>query len=477
VTAVAPAPATLLDPRTPHPRTTTPVRLRALAAAVVLLALPLATVVTLAVTSVGDGYREIGGKAAPQVVATSDLTFELNDMDADLANVLLIGDDHRLDVSSAQAVTAFDRARVAADSDLQQAGAAAGNDRTAQRALRTVLDALGGYEELASQTILLDQQAHHLAGHAPQEVVSRYRQATAQLRNTVLPAVQTLTRANSARLTSTYDSQRRTISGTVALTWVVGLLLVGVLVGLQLYLRYRFHRRLNPFVLAATLATLVLLVVTSSTLSAAGDHLKVAKRDSFDSVLALGLARATGYSANADESRFLADPQGGAAYARDFLARSQSLLTVPGATLDTYASKLDSIVGTLPSGRRHRGYLGDELANITFPGEQQAAVSTTRAYVAYEENDRTLRYLVAQGRLRDAINFDTSTAAGRSDASFNVYDQDLVATIEINQAHFDRAVRQGESTLRPWAYLPGAALAAIVALALAGIAPRLREYR
>jgi hypothetical protein len=97
--------------------------------------------------------------------------------------------------------------------------------------------------------------------------------------------------------------------------------------------------------------------------------------------------------------------------------------------------------------------------------------------VAYEENDRTLRYLVAQGRLRDAINFDTSTAAGRSDASFNVYDQDLVATIEINQAHFDRAVRQGESTLRPWAYLPGAALAAIVALALAGIAPRLREYR
>jgi hypothetical protein len=308
-------------------------------------------------------------------------------------------------------------------------------------------------------------------------VVSRYRQATAQLRNTVLPAVQTLTRANSARLTSTYDSQRRTISGTVALTWVVGLLLVGVLVGLQLYLRYRFHRRLNPFVLAATLATLVLLVVTSSTLSAAGDHLKVAKRDSFDSVLALGLARATGYSANADESRFLADPQGGAAYARDFLARSQSLLTVPGATLDTYASKLDSIVGTLPSGRRHRGYLGDELANITFPGEQQAAVSTTRAYVAYEENDRTLRYLVAQGRLRDAINFDTSTAAGRSDASFNVYDQDLVATIEINQAHFDRAVRQGESTLRPWAYLPGAALAAIVALALAGIAPRLREYR
>jgi hypothetical protein len=50
-------------------------------------------------------------------------------------------------------------------------------------------------------------------------------------------------------------------------------------------------------------------VITAATrLSAETAHLKVAKQDAFDSILALTQARAVSYDANADESRYLVDP-------------------------------------------------------------------------------------------------------------------------------------------------------------------------
>ena len=42
--------------------------------------------------------------------------------------------------------------------------------------------------------------------------------------------------------------------------------------------------------------------------STEAEHLRVAKKDAFDSVLALTQARAVSYDANADESRYLIDP-------------------------------------------------------------------------------------------------------------------------------------------------------------------------
>jgi hypothetical protein len=404
-------------------------------------------------------------------------------MDAQLANVLLVGNEQAFGIKQSDALATYDQRRMQADSDLQKAAAAAGEDATAQKALRSVLDALTAYEGLAAQTVLLDQRAHHPAGKPPAEVLTLYRQATDQLRGSVLPAVKSLTDANSSALNKTYTGQRSSIDQSTLSLWTVGIALLAALIGLQVYLLRRFHRRLNPAIALATLGTLILLIVATSMLSSESDHLKVAKKDAFDSVLALGQARATSYDANADESRFLVDPQRAAQYSQSFLDKSQQLATVPGATLETYDDQLKlNAAAAGASGSpgvppRVHGYLGDELANLTFPGEKASALQTLHLYEVYQHDDQTLRADAKSGRLRDAVNLDTGVAPGQSNADFAAYDKALVATAAINQKYFDDAIRQGEDGLSGWTVIAPIALLVIAGLALGGVAPRLAEYR
>ena len=118
----------------------------------------LAVLLGLGVQGQRDGLRVIGGQAAPVVVAAADLYFALNDMDAQVANVLLVGQAPNLGFTRDQAQAIYEQRRVQADADLQ-AIAAAGGDETVRRQVRQVLDLLGSYEALAAQTILLEQQA------------------------------------------------------------------------------------------------------------------------------------------------------------------------------------------------------------------------------------------------------------------------------------------------------------------------------
>jgi hypothetical protein len=468
-------------PEPEHPRgmATTPVRLRAFAAGVVALAALVAALLVMAVGDIGGGYQSIGHRSAPQVVATADLYFALNDMDAQLANALLVGDDQHLGIKRADTLTVFDQRRTQADQDLQQAAAAAGDDAAAQKALKSVLDALGSYQELAAQTILVDGRAHHAAGKPPADVLGLYRQATDQLKNNVLPAVKSLTDANTAALNKTYKDQRSSIDQDQLLLFLACAALLASLVGLQIYLNRRFRRRFNPALAAATAATLVFFFVGSAKFSNEAHDLKVAKEDAFDSILALGKARATSYDANADESRFLVDPQRADQYAQSYLDKSQAIATMPGATLVSYSDKLDQTVAGAggQNAQRFHGYLGDELANVTFPGEQGAALDTLRRYQTYEHDDHRIRALAQAGKLRDAIEFDTGTATNQSNADFTAYDQALVGVIKINQRYFDQSIKQGQDGLSGWTVIPPVVLLIIAGLAVGGVAPRLAEYR
>jgi len=124
------------------------------------------------------------------------------------------------------------------------------------------------------------------------------------------------------------------------------------------------------------------------------------------------------------------------------------------------------------------GYFGAEFRNITFTGERAAAAQTLAAYQTYERDDRHIRALNRSGDLRAAIAFDTSYAPGNSNWAFTQYDNALAGLIAINQRAFTRAISAGQQDMNSWTgYLPAGVAILVIILVLAGVRPRLAEYR
>ncbi|MFJ4796034.1 hypothetical protein [Kitasatospora purpeofusca] len=427
-----------------------------------------------------EGTDTIGHRAAPQVVRSADLYFALNDMDAQAANLLLFGADPDFAAARGQTLDTYERSRARADSDLQRVAEAVVGDPAGQRAVQTVIGELGRYEGRVARAQLLEEQAKAPAGKPSAEALAAYREATDLLRQRLLPAVDEVTTANLATVERIYGAQRGDLGSGWWWILVTGVLALVALGFLQRVLAVRFRRVVNVPLVVATLLALAGLVTALSLASRAEHQLVVAKSNAYDSVIALGRARAVAYDLNADESRYLTDPARAAAYEQSFFDKTQSFAQVDGATLGSYNSELAALA------YRHRadhavigfgGFLGDELRNITFPGEQEAAERVLTAFQAYQRDDRTIRELNAQGRLKDAVTFNTGLAAGQSNADFGLLATALDDVQAVNQHAMDRAVAATDGDLDATAAaLGGALLVAAIALVVLGVRPRVREF-
>jgi hypothetical protein len=460
----------------------TPTRVRVGAAAAVALACCLAAVLVVLFSGLGATFSSIGGRDAPEVDAATGLYFSANDMDAQVANILLVGNDASLAANRAQDVAIYTSDRATADQDLQQATVTDAGDPAAEGELRSVLDRLGQYEALAADAILTDQAAGVAAseaGRAPAASLAYYQQATDLMRTGILPQVNALTNVSASALDSGYQSGRSTSATGIVIVVVTGVLLLAALVLTQLYLFRRFRRLVNPALAAATLISIVLVAVTAAGLSGESGHLKVAKQDAFDSIVALTQARAVSYDANADESRYLVDPGRTGQYQQSFLTKSRELADVGKVGILQYDAALAADIRAYDANNSDvafGGYLGAEFRNITFTGERAAAVRTLLTYQVYERDDRVLRAL-AKTNLAAAVAFDIGTAQGQSDWAFNQYDAALSSVIAINSDAFASAVQAGEGGAADSdiaIYVAGAAL--LAGLVLFGVRPRLAEY-
>ncbi len=230
----------------------------------------------------------------------------------------------------------------------------------------------------------------------------------------------------------------------------------------------------------ATVIAFALTVVGAGLLLTEAAHLRGAKKDAFDSVMALTRARAVSYDANADESRFLVDPSRADRYQRAFLEKSQQLAGLTGASLQTYDNKLASALDAYSADRRDvqfTGFFGTAFGNITFPGERELAEQTITAYRDYQRDDRKMRALRRSGDLRATVAFNTSYVPGNSNYHFDRYDKALERFIALNHSHFEGSIRDGEAALGGWSFIPAIGALLATALTLMGIRPRLNEYR
>ncbi|WP_405015716.1 hypothetical protein OHV05_00390 [Kitasatospora sp. NBC_00070] len=462
-------------------RLSTPRLVRVLTA--VCLAGLLAFAATAAVVLVGgrNGIDTIGHRAAPQSIRATDLSFALSDMDAQTANILLIGADPGYTALRRQTLDTYEQRRAQAGADLQRAAEAAVGDPAGQLAVQTVLGELGRYEALVARSQLLADQAGSPAGKPAPEALDAYRQATDLLRQKLLPAADQVTAANAATVERIHAEQR---DGLAAGRWwlpATGLSALCALAALQRILAVRFRRLVNPPLAAVTLLTVLALATGLSLVARAEQHLVVAKSNAYDSVIALSRARAVAYAMNADESRYLTDPARAGAYEQSFFDKTQAFARLDGTSLSTYDTRLAAAGGAHRADRSvvpFDGFLGTELRNVTFAGEQDAAERVLTAFEAYQRDDRTMRQLRDQGRLKDAVTFNTGTAPGQSNADFELLGTALADVMAINQRAMDQAVEDADEELgQGITAVAGLALAAALALTVLGVRPRLREYR
>ncbi|MFD3454433.1 hypothetical protein ACFWVC_19940 [Streptomyces sp. NPDC058691] len=404
-----------------------------------------------------DAVRE---HSAPRVTSATGLYFALNDMDAQIANQLLAGHTPSLARTRSDAVRVYDQRRTEAAGYLGDLAGAAAGDPVGEREVATVIADFGAYEELAARALALGGTAE-------------YRNASHLMRTRLLPEADALVTANDRAFEHTYRDALGRAAWVRAALLGTGLVLLAVLVALQVYLSRRFRRVVNPGAAAATLLVLAVTVAGAAGLGAQRHDLDVARRDAFDSVLALTRARAIAYDANADESRYLLDRSHAGAQEAAFLGKSQRLLGVPGATIDTYATGLDRV--RVDDGAT--GYLGDEFRNITFPGERAAAGRVLDRYRAYQRDDRTIRALARSGRRTEAIAYCTGYGPGESNHDFAALDAALRDVIAINMSAYERASADGARRALPLPLGLAGGVAAAAGLVLLGLRPRLAEFR
>ncbi|MDX3240289.1 hypothetical protein [Streptomyces sp. ME18-1-4] len=453
-------------------------RLRFLRAATASLAAALTALLLLAGIAAMGTWDAVAGRDAPRTTSAADLDLALNDMDAQAANLLLSNGDGgqgRLKTPYEKAVGFYGDARREISHDLRTLAVAAQGDRADERTVESLTDDFAEYQEAIGRALENDGRTGGKTA-----ALADYRTATDLLQHRLLPDARELVSSNDQAFNAQYAQARSTLSAQLAAALAIGVLLLVALGVLQWYLARRFHRILNPALLAATAFALLAVVLGTQMLSASAEHLRGARRDAFDSVVALSRARAIAYDANADESRYLLDPQRRDRYADAFLAKSQELYGIQGATLSSYDSELATTWQAYESDHddlRFTGELRRELDNITFPGERAAAERTVEAYAVYQRDDRKIRALVAHGKEREAVEFCMGWEPGMSNAHFGAWMAALDKVTDINRSHFTHSVREGRSTvseLLPWIL---GALLATVALTALGLRPRLAEFR
>ncbi|MYW62625.1 hypothetical protein GTY65_00810 [Streptomyces sp. SID8379] len=454
-----------------------PAGLRLLRALITLLSAALLVLLALSGLAASGIWDAVEKQHAPRTTSAAGLDLALNDMDAQVVNMLLASGDAgrgRLDEPYEKAAGHYADARRTIAGELRALAVAADGDRSAERTVDSLSDSYARYEELIGRALEND-------GRAGGKAAARadYRTATRLLSEELVPRAEELIETNNGNFEAEYVSARSTLTGQLITLAGCGVLLLAVLAALQWWLARRFRRILNPALLAAALCAVLAVVLGAQALIGEREHLRVARRDAFDSVVALSRARAIAYDANADESRYLLDPALREPYEASFYAKSRKLYGISGVPLSSYADRIDATwraYGADHQDLRFTGEFRRELDNITFPGERVAAERTVEAYAVYQHDDVKIRRLVAQGRQREAAEFCMGWEPGTSNAHFGAWMTALDNVTEINERYFAASVSAGRSDLTgllPWS---GGALLAVAVLTYLGVRPRLAEF-
>jgi hypothetical protein len=434
---------------------TVPGRLKFSRAATIAAALLFAALAYVSYTDLRQAVQTIGRDTVPSIIAAEKVRATLADANANAVNFFLANE-----TDDGPSWIAYRREMDDVQDNLIVAAQNITYGEEERQPIREMMTQLAVYERLIGQARAHRQGDFHPDLEAAEQV----------MRDKILAAAFALDKANFDHLSATYTAHRSSFGGKVAPAIAGGVLLFALLFATQLFLAQRTRRTLNPGLAVATAALIVCALYAVAIFPKVENSLVTAKEDAFDSIHALWRARATAFDANADESFYLLD------HGKDDKQLGWTKKFNDKAALLS-AGDPDKAWRYAQHGTRFNGYLGDELANITFPGEKDAAMQTMKAWVTYMDIDQQIRQLETTGKYKDALALDIGTQPGDSNWAFAQFDDALMKTLDINQRAFDSEIAHAFSLLSHFVYALVAAVVIIIAAIVVGIKPRLDEYR
>jgi hypothetical protein len=455
---------------------TTPGLLRLGELATWVLAVVLFLLVYEGVSQHRQALKTVGQDATASITAAQQLKAWLADMHSDAANELLDPPG-----ANKQAAEGYEERRRDATNSLVAAARNITYDQE-DDLVKRLLNQFGPYEEAVARARLLHRRGDEAAA------LEEYRRANGIMyqdgktipEKGLIAAADALTRVNQEQLDGRYAAEQWSSGWYLAGVVLPGLALLGTLAALQVFLFRRMHRVLNPGLLAATALAAGLLIYVVGSFVTVGRDLKWAKQDAFDSVGYLWRARADAYDANGEESRWLLGQKRHDEYEEAFHEKAGRLVTLPRGM--TYP-QLVAAVGKLhlPQEAKQlpaafKGHLAQELGNITFVGEEEAAKKALAKFGDYLAIDGKIRQLEREHKHAEAVRLCTGYDEGQSNWAFRQFVDALETVLKINDDEFHRAIRQGEAAL--WGCREAAAvvLLAVAVLTYVGLRPRFREY-
>jgi hypothetical protein len=426
----------------------TPARIRIWTAAVLVLAAATLASATVAVSDTQRGISDVNLRAAPQARATSDLYFALSDLDAQVARRMLDTGDDDLVGPLLDAELTFNQRLTDVDRDLQQAIAGAG-DAASRSAFDGLLDGVSTYHTMASHGLALDESsAETQKGQAAPEALAFYSQATDLMHFELLPTAEKLRDTYAQQLTVAAADEHNAYVRDMVLVIVSGVALLVALCGLQLFLRRKFGRTLNVYLAVGTVATVGVLVAAISMSGQQSSRIRTAVGEHEIPYLNIQHARAVTYDATGGLIRNALAPNFG--YNTDFETDSTTL-------------------------RNNQG--GGLLATSLVKTDPALVSRIDKSWDAILHDKSTIDNDIRAGLVDQTLQEATGIARGEISMDFYSLDVALNNAANVQSGAFEQQMSAASSGASGWAGVPAAVLGAVMVLTLAGVRPRLSEYR
>jgi hypothetical protein len=443
-----------------RPAASTPRRLRRLSRLIGALSVALTLVGAGALAAAGVTALGIQQRTVPAIVGMQRIHAWLSDADRGAANAYLAGGSEVTLPELQYQADIADASRELQNASEHDPGGGDTNQR-----LQQIAAMVDQYEGLV--------QTANVEDRLGVGVGTVYLLASTSLMHR--PGTGILARVDALRDLYMDDLDRANLTLQVA-QWMapvyaaLAVVLAGVLVATQVFVRRRFHRRRSPQLVAATLLLLVAAGASGMGAVQARQSVKAAEDRSYARLLNLYDARALLYDANGDESLSLIarDPTSRAAADQAFQAETRRLVDRPLTDESMQAAARGDVA--------FGGMLADELRAAGAGTERSAAVRILQLYRRFLDIDAAVRARAAQGDEAGAIALALGTDQGQLTFAFADVDWYLGLAIQRLQDQFDSGMTYGEEVLAGTAAVELLALA-IAALTSWGLRPRLEEFR
>lgn len=445
----------------------TPVRLKLFILGAVLATALFCFVAITTVLQHKEAVRTVGADAGPSVIAAHEIKNAVVRMGNELANELLRPSRDGQDWNAQD----YEKWRITTCKQLVAAASNITYGLAEQEPLETIQIALGRFESQAQQAL-----DYRRCGNK-EEAMKAYRSAVNTLDEQIIPAADRLDRANRDQLEGIYSREESASALLCGFTLVTGLILIGLLLMIQIFLTARFKRRINLPIFLITLFSVVVVQQLYTTLRDNAGQLKVAKNDAYDSIIALLDARSDAYQANAAVSHWLltADRR----YQEQFPAKIEKIAGFSGGIgfLDVLAAASKQLgKGDSLMVKGFTGFFADELNNIRFEGEGSAALEGLQQLYEYCLLEDKVRLLQQQNKSDEAIQLALGFYPNESQYAFSKFDDAVGHVLKINEEHFEISIKSALHKLDGLIVVVQIFGVAVIVCVFMGLRPRLLEY-